>query len=112
MDAQLAAPLAEAHPELAVEQPAQRALAGPDLMAELSEGGRAGRIAQQQSGHGPQPRVAGHRQVQRLLGGEDQLVDRHRPQPGHGLLGPGVFGQDQQGIPGQRGDRQDGRVRG
>jgi hypothetical protein len=32
MDAQLAPPLTEAHPELALEQPAQRALAGADLV--------------------------------------------------------------------------------
>ena len=67
VQAQLRAPLAEGHAEIATEQPGQGAFAGADLTTELSQRPIVCRIGLEDLRDGKQQRLGRSRQILRLL---------------------------------------------
>lgn len=75
MHAQLETPLPVSHAGLPREQAAQGSLGGSGAHAELAEAHGRGEVVLDDPGRPTQTRVVRFRQMQRLLGGGDRLVD-------------------------------------
>ena len=99
VDAQLDAPLAEAHARGLLEEAAEGALAGPDPSSELLERGRVLHVVLDEMGEFPEALVTGLGKVQRLLRGGGELIDDDPPQPVPTARGSrSVAGQGEGGL--------------
>lgn len=116
VDAQLGPPLAKAHSGLLGEEARQGPFARADPPAQLGERGGTGHVVLDDVGESEQTLIAGLGQVERLFGSGDRVVDDDHAQPvprGHRPPGDARVlgcGEREQGLPGQRRDREDGRA--